>query len=69
MPLLLQLTAHGPCQPCSQLQEQLAFDARMHIAVDEMGSRLAEEADAQVLERKRWEAAASQRYLSFRGQS
>lgn len=36
-----------------QLEEQLVFDARMHMAVDEMGKRLAEEADAQLLERKR----------------
>eukprot|EP00903_Cladosiphon_okamuranus_P008285 g7974.t1 len=37
----------------AQLEEQLAFDERMHVAVDEMGAKLAEEADAQLLERKR----------------
>lgn len=52
-----------PTTPYLQLEEQLAFDARMHIAVDEMGTRLAEEADAQLLERKRWEPAPSQRRL------
>eukprot|EP00752_Nemacystus_decipiens_P007451 g6660.t1 len=37
----------------AQLEEQLAFDARMHVAVDEMGTKLAEEADSQLVERKR----------------
>lgn len=37
----------------------------MHAAVDEMGARLAEEADAQLLERKRWEAAPTQKRLSL----
>ncbi|CAM9405685.1 unnamed protein product [Ectocarpus sp. 6 AP-2014] len=49
----------------AQLEEQLAFDARMHMAVDEMGMRLAEEADAQLLERKRIvEAEAEEAHLA-----
>ncbi|CAM9476678.1 unnamed protein product [Ectocarpus sp. 8 AP-2014] len=49
----------------AQLEEQLAFDARMHMAVDEMGKRLAEEADAQLLERKRIvEAEAEEAHLA-----
>ncbi|CAM9889849.1 unnamed protein product, partial [Ectocarpus fasciculatus] len=49
----------------AQLEEQLAFDARMHMAVDEMGKKLAEEADAQLLERKRIvEAEAEEAHLA-----
>lgn len=37
----------------AQLKEQLTSDVHMHMAIDEMGTKLAEEADAQLIERKR----------------
>ncbi|CAM9102408.1 unnamed protein product [Hapterophycus canaliculatus] len=40
------------CAP-KWLEDQLAFDSRMHLAVDEMEAKLAEEADAQLMERRR----------------
>ncbi|CAM9875822.1 unnamed protein product [Scytosiphon promiscuus] len=37
----------------ARLEDQLAFDSRMHMAVDEMEAKLAEEAGDQLIERKR----------------
>lgn len=37
-----------------QLQEQMEFDARMHEAIAEMQEKLGQEADEQLMERKRY---------------
>lgn len=40
-----------------QLNEKMEVDARMNMAVEELETRLAEEADEQLLERKRFVCA------------
>lgn len=40
---------------CLQLQEQVEFDTRMHEAIAEIQDKLKQEADEQLMERKRYE--------------
>lgn len=42
-----------------QLEEKIAFDTRMNMAVEEMEDRLDQEADAQLTERKRCDSIAT----------